>query len=302
VADSDFALYLASGMVATVNPCGFAMLPAYLSYFLGLDDDTETTPAGAARVALAVSAGFLAVFALAATLVQVAEVPVAKYTPWVSVVIGLALTGLGIAMLTGFELVVRVPKLERGGRARTAGSMFVFGVSYAIASIGCTLPGFMVAVVGTIERESFVEGVGVFVVYAMGMALVLTALTVTIALARTSVVRFLRAVQPYINREAGGLVLLAGMYVAFYGVLELRTYRSSGANVPSSSVTDTVTGWSYDISDWIQSTGPVRIAVVLAVALLAVGVVTARRALARSDSEATETTVRPEPSETTVSR
>ncbi|MFN7150094.1 MAG: cytochrome C biosynthesis protein, partial [Microthrixaceae bacterium] len=24
-------------MVATVNPCGFAMLPAYLSYFLGLE-------------------------------------------------------------------------------------------------------------------------------------------------------------------------------------------------------------------------------------------------------------------------
>ena len=28
----------AAGMVPTVNPCGFAMLPAYLGYFIGLDD------------------------------------------------------------------------------------------------------------------------------------------------------------------------------------------------------------------------------------------------------------------------
>jgi len=27
-------------MVATVNPCGFAMLPAYLSFFLGVEQDT----------------------------------------------------------------------------------------------------------------------------------------------------------------------------------------------------------------------------------------------------------------------
>ena len=27
----------AAGMVSTINPCGFAMLPAYLSYFLGLE-------------------------------------------------------------------------------------------------------------------------------------------------------------------------------------------------------------------------------------------------------------------------
>ena len=37
--DSVWAYYLTLGMVATVNPCGFAMLPAYLSYFLGLEGE-----------------------------------------------------------------------------------------------------------------------------------------------------------------------------------------------------------------------------------------------------------------------
>ena len=34
-------LAFSAGMVATLNPCGFAMLPAYLSYFMGLQDEEE---------------------------------------------------------------------------------------------------------------------------------------------------------------------------------------------------------------------------------------------------------------------
>ena len=46
------------GMVATFNPCGFAMLPAYLSYFLGLEDAStrRSTPGSAVVRALTVGA------------------------------------------------------------------------------------------------------------------------------------------------------------------------------------------------------------------------------------------------------
>ena len=36
------ALAFSAGMIATVNPCGFAMLPAYLSYFLGLEAGSQS--------------------------------------------------------------------------------------------------------------------------------------------------------------------------------------------------------------------------------------------------------------------
>jgi cytochrome c-type biogenesis protein len=273
--EGPLALYLTLGMVATVNPCGFAMLPAYLGYFLGIDDREPGMPgvagvATALRVALAVSAGFLAVFALAGLAVELTSLPVYENVPWISIVIGLALFALGLAMLGGFQLNVRLPHLDRGGRERTVGSMFVFGVSYAIASIGCTLPLFLSAVAGTINRESVADGLVVFGIYALGMTLVLLGVTVAMALARTSIVRFLRRTQPYIGRVAGGLVALAGAYVAYYGWLELRVARASGGTIPSSGITDVVTGWSYDVSDWVERTGSVRIAVGLGAALLAV--------------------------------
>ena len=271
--EGPFAYYLALGMVATVNPCGFALLPAYLSYYLGLDDEARTGGAPgaslgqAARVALAVSAGFLAVFAVAGALVELLDAPVYEYAPWISLVIGLALLVLGVAMVAGFELVVRLPKLRHTGRTRTVRSMFLFGVSYAIASIGCTLPGFLIAVAGTIDDKSIADGLVAFACYAAGMALVLTTLTVTLALARTSVVRFLRWSQRYVNRVAGALVAVAGAYVAWYGALELRTYRSSAGSVPSSTITERMAALSADISDWINSVGAVPLAIVLGLVL-----------------------------------
>jgi cytochrome c-type biogenesis protein len=267
--DQAWAYYLTLGMVATVNPCGFAMLPAYLSYFLGLEDSDAEVPrasvAQAVRVACAVAAGFLAVFALAGAAVELTSLPVYENVPWISIVIGVALFALGVAMLCEFAPTVRLPRLDRGGRERTAGSMFVFGVSYAIASIGCTLPLFLGAVAGTITNDSVIEGVMVFAVYGLGMTLVLLALTVGIALARTSLVRFLRRAQPYIGRVAGGLVALAGAYVAYYGWLELRLGRSG--QVPESNVTDIVSGWSSDLTQWIDRVGSVRIGVVVAILL-----------------------------------
>ncbi len=274
--DRAWAYYLTLGMVATVNPCGFAMLPAYLSFFLGLGDDdgpgvARASVARAVRVGAAVSAGFLAVFALAGLAVELTPLPVYENAPWISIVIGVALLALGIAMLAGYEPRIALPRLDRGGRERTVASMFVFGVSYAIASIGCTLPLFLGAVAGTITRESVVDGMVVFAIYALGMTLVLMALTVTMALARTSLVRFLRRAQPYIPRVAGGLVALAGAYVAWYGWLEIRTTRAEPGELPSSGITDRVAGWSSSITDWVERVGSVRLALIVVLLLVAVG-------------------------------
>jgi cytochrome c-type biogenesis protein len=273
VPDQAWAYYLTLGMVATVNPCGFAMLPAYLSYFLGLEDseadEPRATVAQAVQVAGAVAGGFLAVFALAGAAVELTSLPVYENVPWVSIVIGLGLLVLGSAMLFGFEPNVRLPRLDRGGRERTIGSMFVFGVSYAVASIGCTLPLFLTAVAGTITRDSVLDGALVFAVYGLGMTLLLLGLTVGMALARTSIVRWLRRAQPYIGRVAGGLVALAGAYVAYYG------WHSRGlrqGQVPDSNVTDVVAGWSTDATRWIDDVGAVRIGVVVAVLLVAMTV------------------------------
>lgn len=268
--NAPLAIAFGAGMLATVNPCGFAMLPAYLGYFLGQeghDRDVQATIGRSLGVGLSVSGGFLAVFSVVGLAIYHLSASVDRWTPWATIIIGGGLVLLGIAMLRGFEPVVSLPKLNRGGRDRTGQSMFVFGVSYAIASISCALPLFTGAVAGTFRRENLLSSLAVFVAYSLGMTLVLLALTVSMGMARQGMVRRLRRALPYVTRASGALLIVAGAYLAHYGWYEMRVRDGKGTD---SAAVDVVTGWSSSIANWVYDVGPTRLGLLLALALVAV--------------------------------
>jgi len=286
--DVDLLLAFTTGMVVTVNPCGFAMLPAYLSFFVGSEDDASpeervaTTLGRSLVVGVAVTVGFVATFAVVGAVVNTLTDGVYDVAPWVSVVIGVALLAFGIALLAGFAPTFVSPHLERGGRTRGIGSMALFGVSYAVASIGCSLPLFLTYMVGNFGR-GIASGAAYVLAYALGFGLVITALTVTLGLGRRSLAIGLRRVLPYVNRIAGGLLVVAGAYVAYYGSVEIRS--GSGQAATSDGITDRVSRWSSDVSTWIQDVGAERIGVVLGLvvaAAVAAVVATRRRSAARA--------------------
>lgn len=219
-----YAFALAAGMAATVNPCGFALLPAYLSAFVGLDHHGGR--AGAVGRALAVSAvltaGFVVGFGVFGLIVTPFALRIEQYLPWATIVIGVGLVGLGISLLMGRQMMVKIPKLNKGGTDGTLPSMFLFGLSYAVASLSCTIGPFLAVTTSTIRSESWITGFGVFVAYGLGMGIVIAILTVAVALAKTGVVQRFRNLLPVMIKVAGGLLLVAGTYVAYYGWYEIR--------------------------------------------------------------------------------
>lgn len=269
--DKTLTLAFAAGMLSTVNPCGFAMLPAYLGFFLGLESADRSARASVSRslsVGLAVSGGFLLVFGVVGVVVHNLTRAVYDWVPTATIAIGAGLAVLGVAMLFGFEPVVNLPKLDRGGRTRDVRSMFLFGVSYAIASISCALPVFLTTVVGALRRDNLGTSVAVLIAYAAGMTLVLLALTVSLGLARQGMVHRLRQLLPYVNRVSGVLLVLAGAYLAHYGWYErTNAARSTGQG---SAAVDTVTGWSSSISSWVSEVGAGRLGLLLSLGLCAV--------------------------------
>ena len=278
-------LAFSAGMVATVNPCGFAMLPAYLSYFLGLDDRSGSPSAGVRRalaVGLSVSAGFLTVFFLLG-------VPFAglRRSAWfnanlpvVTIVTGAALVVLGIAMVRGFEPTVRLPKMSKGTGSRELPTMFVFGVSYAVSSLSCTIPLFISLVASSLTGDDILGGIGAFVAYGLGMAIVLMALTLAMAVARQGLVRVVRRMVPYVNRIAGGLLVVAGLYVAYYGWYERQVLSGGSPSGPGAALYD----WNQALVAWVRTNGAPRIGLLLLAAIvLAVLVATGwRSSTARS--------------------
>jgi cytochrome c-type biogenesis protein len=269
VLEGPFALALAAGMAATVNPCGFALLPAYLAAFLG-DGDQQGARAvpRAFAVSAAVTAGFVAVFGTFGLVITPLALSVEKYLPWATVVIGIGLVGLGVSLARGRELNAHLPKLNKGGRDATLVSMFLYGVSYAIASLSCTIGPFLAVTSTTFRSVNLISGVGVFVAYAIGMGIVVTALTVAVALAKAGLVGRLRQAMPYVSKGSGYLLIVAGAYVAWYGWFEIRTLNGGDGSDPIIGRALVWQGW---LQDAVVSGDPVRLASLLGVVLLAIG-------------------------------
>lgn len=223
--DIALSVPFAAGLVAAVNPCGFAMLPAYLSYFLGLEEDEQADQGTVILRALTIGAtmtlGFILVFGIMGVVLTELSLGIEDKLPWVTVVIGIGLFALGVAMIKGFELVVSTPKLNKGGQTRELRSIFLFGVSYAVASLSCTIPVFIALVTQTFSRESFVEGLLSYVAYGVGMGSLILVLTLALALAKQGMVSRIRSVLPHINRISAMLLVVVGIYVAYYGYWEL---------------------------------------------------------------------------------
>ncbi|MGE0880886.1 MAG: cytochrome c biogenesis CcdA family protein [Acidimicrobiia bacterium] len=246
--DGPYALAIAAGMAATVNPCGFALLPAYLSAFLGTSDRSGRLESlsRALGVTMALTGGFVVVFGLFGLIVTPLALSVEEHLPWVTILIGIGLVAFGAALLAGRQPTLRIPKLQRGGRDGTLVSMFLFGVSYATASLSCTIGPFLAVTTSTFRSSSFVAGTAVFLAYALGMGIVIGVLTIALSLAKATVVQRFRRALPKINRVAGGFVVAAGVYVAYYGWYEIR--------VRNGDVGDPIVDRATRIQTWLTNT------------------------------------------------
>ncbi len=215
-------LALAAGGLSTVNPCGFAMLPAYLSFYVGADE--EHLPAAGSRTAqglltgLMVAAGFLLVFGVVGLPITYGATRIVRLIPWAGIALGVVLLVVGVATLLGHELSVTLSNPVRPGRSRRPKTMFVFGVGYGIASLGCTLPVFLAVVGASLATRGAGSALSVLVAYGAGMAIMLMLFSTAAALVRDGLVRAVRRMLPYMHRITGTMLTAAGMYLTYYWV------------------------------------------------------------------------------------
>lgn len=279
--EAEFAYAFTLGMVVAVNPCGFAMLPAYLAYFLGLEGAEEGTTGSIGRalmVAGVLTAGFVLVFGVIGLVMTHLGLSLwSQHLPWITMFIGVVLVGLGLAMaLRGFQLTVRLPKVKTGKIGNDLASMFVFGISYAVASLSCALPIFLPLMTRSFRSANLISGISVFLVFAAGMGVLLGGITLALAGARTAMVNRLRSAMPIINRVTGVLIAVAGVYLAYYGWWERAVYSDDPSARPADGPVRFAQDLSYRLSDIINEIGAVRIGIVVATvtaiaALLVVG-------------------------------
>ncbi len=222
-----FGYAFGAGMVSAVNPCGFAMLPVYLSLFLGAEEEQfqhrpwHIKTARAAGVALVVTAGFGLLFAVIGVLVSAGGSFLLALMPWFSVIIGSCLILLGIWLLFGKHVslgfMTRISAKIGDPRNISIKGFFLFGLGFGATSLGCTLPIFLVVVGGSLTSGDFVSGLLQFVLYILGTGSVLMTLSIAMALIKGGLVLSLfRRIVPYVNMISAVFLILAGSYICYY--------------------------------------------------------------------------------------
>ncbi|HNP12339.1 MAG TPA: cytochrome c biogenesis CcdA family protein [Mycobacterium sp.] len=253
-------LAFAAGMIAALNPCGFAMLPAYLALVVNGEQTSRPRAVGRALTATAAMAvGFLTVFGLFGLLTVSAASTVQQYAPYLTLVVGVVLVALGLWLLSGRELTALSWNSARLGSRWTPttrlGSMFGYGVGYAVASLSCTIGPFLAVTGSSLRTGSLLDGVLVYVAYAAGITLVVGVLAVAVALANSALIDRIRRVLPYLNRISGAVLIAVGLYVGYYGLYEIRLFHGGGsAQDPvigaAGRIQRALAGWVYQHGAW----------------------------------------------------
>lgn len=216
----------AAGMVASVNPCGALMLPSYIFFQLGVDEeDPRSTPEQvlkALRIAVATTVGFAVIFGAVGVAVSGGGRWLTTIFPYAGLLIGAAMVGLGLWLLASHRSL----GILAAGRVsvtpeRTLWNMFLFGIAYGTSSLSCTLPIFLVVVGSALGSGTLLISLAQFMGYALGMGTVLAVITIGTALFREAMERWLRRLMPYVHRVSALFLVGAGIYLIIYWLLDV---------------------------------------------------------------------------------
>lgn len=217
------------GMVAAFNPCGFALLPAYLTVIMTRSASAQESASAslwrAVSFAGALTVGFLVVFGFFGVLFGAVNLAlqgsILPVMPYVTVLLGLGLVGWGAYVArTGQMRGLGVSVTTTAPTTRWL-SQVTYGIGFGLASLTCTIGLFLVVVTQSLNATNVPSAVLPFVVYALGMSAVMMGLALIAGLVGTGVLARARRHTRTITRAGGVLMVAAGLYVGLFGLGEV---------------------------------------------------------------------------------
>ena len=231
------------GLGTFLAPCAFPLLPGYVAFYVGRGDGSggpasgDGTDSGGATAAdggtaagtrrallgrlqramavgVVTSLGFFAVYAVLAGVVFALGTSVLRDVSVLELVVGTIMIVLGLAMASGRVdmTAMHVPLPER---RRGPVGYFAFGVVYAAAAAGCTA-GLFIGLASLALASGPTGAVAMFGAYALGMSVLMIAVTIAAAVGRQTLLRTLSANTGLVSRLGGVVLVIAGIVQLYY--------------------------------------------------------------------------------------
>jgi cytochrome c biogenesis protein CcdA len=234
-----------AGVFATFNPCGFAMLPAYLSLAI-LDSSEESRRriqiAKALKFSGLMGLGIVGVFALFSLIIFPISTAIQRYLPYVTVLIGLSILIFGLALIFKGPVILKKiwsPNVSPTGNWRT---YILYGVTFALGSISCTIGPFL-AVTSTSLGGRYLESLLSYIFYGLGFTVAIACLAIATALSRDLLIKRIRGAGGLLEKIMGGLMAVVGLYLIYFALYELSFQYGWGIDQSITDVAFSLQGW-----------------------------------------------------------
>jgi cytochrome c biogenesis protein CcdA len=233
---SAFSIALVAGVLATFNPCGFALLPAYLSALVLGDasgqESKKTIFGRAFRFSSGMAIGLLSVFTAFALIVFPFSLSVERFLPVVTALIGFALILFGIQLFRGKSPTIRRVLNPNIAPNKEFITQIGYGVTFALGSLSCTIGPFLAITSTALASNSFGSIALSFFFYGLGMAVTVLILALATATTNRALISRLRGATPIIEKLIAALVVIVGIYISIYAWFEVQSYAGSEASNP----------------------------------------------------------------------
>lgn len=258
------SLAFLAGVLAAFNPCGFALLPAYLGSIIAGNEVRANRwhqNVRAVRFSLGMTSGFIAVFGGFALLLTSFAGSIAKFLPFATIIVGVLLLAISLSLILGKVLVLKKLLNPNVAPTRHLPSQVGYGVSFALASLSCTIGPFLAITAAAIHDRNVVRILTLFLSYSLGMGSVVLVLALLVAAAKSNLIGKLKRTQGRISIASGYLLLIVGLYEIWYGWYEIRILHGNQSTDPVISFTVSL---QSKITQWISNIGTGSLILVIA--------------------------------------
>jgi len=209
------------GVAAFFSPCSFTVLPGYVSHYLTEDIEKRNIAKGfyigfiAALGVIVVNIIVGAIIAILGTAAPFAKDPRQDIPAILTVrtATGLIIAYLGLMTVLGKH--IEIPYLQkRLGKVSFGKSIFLYGMLYNGAAIGCTGPLLLGLILYALTLGSFTNAFLAFLVFALTMGALMILLTTSIAAFKVKMVQKIAPFTPVVQKTAGYVMLFAGLATA----------------------------------------------------------------------------------------
>ncbi|MDE6064051.1 MAG: cytochrome c biogenesis protein CcdA [Lachnospiraceae bacterium] len=196
------------GIITFVSPCLLPMLPVYISYFAGGENNRKRTFCNA----LAFIAGFTVVFLALGAFAGTVGAALQRYKTAVNLVTGgiVVIFGLNFSGILKIGFLNKTKKLDVQIKPGNIASTFLFGMIFSIGWTPCVGAFLGSALMLASERGTMAEGLLMLLLYSMGLGIPFLASALLLDRLKETF-QFIKRNYLWINRICGIFLIIVGI-------------------------------------------------------------------------------------------